>query len=119
VKKPCDDCPFRTDLPPHGLRPERAADIAAGLMANDDFPCHKTVDYSNDSNGIVSSQSTRCVGAAIFLEQVRPGGMAANLMFRFAIRKGELNPDQLSKTIPVYGSISDFIAGEGDEYALD
>jgi hypothetical protein len=62
VKTPCDDCPFRTDRPPHGLRPERAAGIAADLMANGDFPCHKTVDYSGDSDGIVTSQSTRCVG---------------------------------------------------------
>jgi hypothetical protein len=55
----------------------------------------------------------------IFLEQVRPGGMAANLMFRLAIRMGEISPSQVSKSVPVYGSIADFIADEGDEYALD
>jgi hypothetical protein len=80
-------------------------------MGDADFPCHKTLGHDDDGNTIPTQSSTRCVGAAIFLENVRPGGMLANVQFRFAARFGELTPDELSSEVPVYGSIADFIDG--------
>jgi len=112
MKKPCDNCPFRADRPFRGLSPGRAREIAKSLMGDGDFPCHKTVDYSGgDGEGRTVESSTRCVGAAIFLENVRPGGMLANVQFRLAAMFGRLRPEELSAEIPVYQSISDFIKG--------
>ncbi len=110
MKKPCANCPFRKDRP-FNLRKSRAKELAAGLMGDADFPCHKTLGHDNNGDTLVTRNSTRCIGAAIFLENVRPGGMLANVHFRFAARFGELTPEELSSEVPVYGSIADFIGG--------
>jgi hypothetical protein len=111
VKTPCNNCPFRSDRPFRGLHPERANKIATALLHDGDFPCHKTVDYSGDDGGQATPDSKRCVGAAIFLEQVAVGGMLANVQFRMAAMFGELRPNELSRAVPVYDSIEAFVAG--------
>lgn len=111
MKQPCNTCPFRSDAPFHGLSEERALEIASALMADSAFHCHNTVDYSRSSSGRVTKDSTLCTGAAIFLEQVRPGGLRANLAFRLAVMTKKLHPDELSDQVPVYESIDDFLEG--------
>jgi hypothetical protein len=86
-------------------------EIASALMADAAFHCHKTVDYSRSFCGRVTKDSTLCTGAAIFLEQVRPDGLRANLAFRLAVMTHELHPDELSDQVPVYDSIDDFLDG--------
>jgi hypothetical protein len=80
-------------------------------MADGDFPCHKTVDYSDGEGGQITENSKRCTGAAIFLENVRPGGLRSNVQFRLAVAFGEIKLNRLSDRVPVYGSIGDFING--------
>lgn len=108
--QPCDNCPFRSDRPFRGLHRERAIDIAEALHRDASFHCHKTVDYSHDSDGRVSSSSRLCIGAATFLEHTRPGGMVANLAFRLGVRCGQI-PRKLQHEVPIYQSISEFIEG--------
>jgi hypothetical protein len=50
VKKPCKHCPFRNDIKPF-LHPDRAAEIAyAASNPYSDFPCHKTIDYTDEED---------------------------------------------------------------------
>jgi hypothetical protein len=64
MKKPCQHCPFRSDVKPF-LHPERAADIAysAGNPYSE-FHCHKTIDYDSrdDGDGVVTNKSLLCAG---------------------------------------------------------
>lgn len=111
TKKPCESCPFRSDGAFVGLHREQASIIALTLMSDGAFHCHKTVDYSSDDGGRVTKDSKLCIGAAKFLENVRRGGLRANLSFRMGMRCKELSPDELSDEIPVYESIEAFIEG--------
>lgn len=108
--QPCDNCPFRSDRPFRGFRKERAIALAETLMGDGDFYCHKTADYSNDDGPRIVSSSRLCIGAATFLENTRPGGSRANLIFRLAIGCGQLPPEQ-SHGVPVYRSTAEFIEG--------
>ena len=46
LKRPCANCPFRTDIRPF-LRRDQAQQIADSLLDQQQtFACHKTVDYS-------------------------------------------------------------------------
>lgn len=73
---PCDTCPFRRE---GGVRlhPGRARDIA-GMMLDSrggEFPCHKTVDYSDGGDEPEETENTKhCAGALIFSEVNRTGG---------------------------------------------
>lgn len=67
VKKPCKNCPFRSDIKPF-LHPKRAAELAySASNPYSDFPCHKTFDYDGDEDdfgrktGDFSQQKT-CAG---------------------------------------------------------
>lgn len=110
MKEPCSNCPFRSDRPFRGLRPQRAQEIAESLHRDSSFHCHKTNQFKN-GKGVVTRDSKLCVGAAIFLENTRSGGMLANLAFRLGCWAGEIKPDQLSKEVPVYQTIPEFIQG--------
>lgn len=65
VKKPCKHCPFRNDVKPF-LHPERAAEIAyAAENPYSSFPCHKTIDYCEDEEGVSEcdmQESKECAG---------------------------------------------------------
>lgn len=68
LKRPCGNCPFRTDPVPF-LDQERAKDIADSLAADASFHCHKTVDYgSEDGTWEITPESKHCAGALIVLE---------------------------------------------------
>lgn len=109
--QPCSNCPFRIDPAFHGLHPVRSREIANDLMRDSGFHCHQTVDYSDDSDGCITEKSRLCSGAALFLENVRPGGMRSNLAFRMGVMVGQLDLSQPLDTSTVYDSIDDFIEG--------
>ena len=65
MKQPCKHCPFRSDVKPF-LHPDRAAEIAyaAGNPYNE-FPCHKTTEYDEESDDGAMMQvetSKECAG---------------------------------------------------------
>jgi hypothetical protein len=115
MKEPCKNCPFRADREFGGLHPNRARDIAIGIIYGDsDFACHKTVDYSGDSPQ-TTEQSKRCFGAALFAENVAPGGVRANVCFRLALMAGEFRLEDINNCeVPTYDSIEDFCDAVSD-----
>ena len=110
-KQPCNNCPFRTDVQ-MCLNPKRVESIVDALYHDGDFPCHKTVDYGNSSEGEVNQNSRRCIGAALFLEKTTPGGLRANVIFRFALLMKEFKLKELDRTVEVWGSLEEFIEGQ-------
>lgn len=65
MKKPCEHCPFRSDVKPF-LHPERGADLAF-LATNpySSFPCHKTTveDENSDEGEMLCTENTKeCAG---------------------------------------------------------
>ena len=105
LKKPCAQCPFRTDITPF-IRPERAEEICASMIdLQQAFPCHKTVDYNNDGDGVETPDSQHCAGAMIMLEHMdRP-----NQMMRIAERLRFYDRNKLDMTAPVYTSDDEMI----------
>ena len=70
LKRPCANCPFRTDIRPF-LRRDQAQQIADSLLDQQQtFACHKTVDYSEDPAGRVPDDAQHCAGALIMLEHM-------------------------------------------------
>lgn len=111
MKEPCNNCPFRADRPFRGLLEEKANSIVQALYHDGGFHCHKIMDYSQNSRGRVTKNSKLCVGSAIFLENTVRGGMRCNVIYRLAIWAKELNPEELSKAVPVYKSVEEFVQG--------
>jgi hypothetical protein len=110
AQQPCNNCPFRSDVEFHGLTPDRVEEITDTLMRDGSFHCHKTVDYSRGMEGQVTKNSRHCIGAALFLQKVRPGGYLANLSFRLVfLFNGELK--DLDQDFPVYESVEEMIEG--------
>lgn len=62
MKKPCQHCPFRTDVKPF-LHPERAYEIA-GVSRNiySSFPCHKTTTHDDDGELEDREAEKECAG---------------------------------------------------------
>jgi hypothetical protein len=104
MRKPCSNCPFRSDRPFGSLGVGHAENIANALDGDGGFHCHKTLGYDSP---------VLCVGAAIYLEQARAdeGGLRANLTFRLAVMTDELSLDGLSNEIPVYKTREEFLRG--------
>ena len=105
LKRPCANCPFRTDIPPF-LHPERAQGICdAMLVADESFWCHKTIDYSEDSEGSITRKTQHCAGAMILLEKLdRP-----NQLMRIAERLGMYDRTQLDMAAPVFDRPDAFV----------
>lgn len=101
LTKPCANCPFRSDkyFP---LRRERVEEIVYG---NEEFACHKTVDYSGDAGGRIKKKSEHCAGLLILLEHMeRP-----HQMMRIAERLGLYDRLKLDMSQPVYEDAQDYI----------
>lgn len=74
LKKPCKNCPFRSDLPAHlkgWLGKPRSEQIALDVLKRGaNFACHKTTTHSNDgdenrSGYLYTEKESQCAGAAI------------------------------------------------------
>ena len=103
---PCANCPFRSDIAFY-LHRARKQEIANGLLRDQTFTCHKTVDYSDDEPRDTSS-SQHCAGALIILERLeRP-----NQMMRIAERLGLYDRRRLDMNAPVYPDFDAWIRSE-------
>lgn len=113
LKKPCSNCPFRTDVTPY-IRTERAREIVEGL-GRGTFSCHKTVDYEaldEMEEDAIPHRSLKgekfCAGAMIMMHKQGHVGQMA----RIGARLGGYNPDQLDMDAPVFASSLAFIEAQ-------
>lgn len=108
LKKPCANCPFRTDIKPF-LKMERAQDIVDSIVGmQQSFPCHKTVDYSEHSEGVETSKSEMCAGAMIMLEKINE----PTQMMRISERLGMYDFTRLDMSAPVFDTPEDFVEAQ-------
>ena len=105
MKRPCGNCPFRSDRAPF-LDRARAQDIADSLKADASFPCHKTLDYdSEEGTPEVTEQSQHCAGALIVLEREE----SPNQMMRIGERMGLYSAADLQMDSPVYPTLAAWV----------
>jgi hypothetical protein len=106
LKKPCHDCPFRSDVPRY-LAPARYLQIAESLVdRGESFTCHKTNDFSGDEVR-VTDKSCSCAGAMIWLQhQDKP-----NQLMQVMERLGAFDPKRLNMEAPVYRTRQEFEEG--------
>lgn len=103
LKRPCANCPFRTDVAPY-LRPERITEIERSVIREQqDFPCHKTVDYSDGNEGRWErNRTTRCAGMTILCEKLeRP-----TQMMRIDERLGFYDRTLMDMEAPVFDTFA-------------
>lgn len=106
LRKPCDNCPFRSDKPFYGLGPERVREIAE---CDGTFPCHKTTDLdTEDGEARVLPTSSHCAGFLIFRERLEQPSQ----MMRIAERLGLYDRHKLDMTAPVYDSVEAMVDGQ-------
>lgn len=105
LKKPCSNCPFRTDVEPY-LNRSRAKHICAALERGT-FSCHKTVKYSDDyEEGYAPSEGEQfCAGALAMMKKSESWGQMA----RIAIKLRILDPNLIDGDAPVFESYKAFI----------
>lgn len=108
LKKPCVNCPFRTDVEPYLNRP-RAKQICAALERGE-FPCHKTVRHSYDyEEGYRPSEGEQfCAGALAMMKKSGSWGQMARIAMRLRI----LDPDLIDGDAPVFESCESFIEAQ-------
>ena len=107
LKKPCKNCPFRSDIRPF-LTVERAEEIFDGLIySQGTFACHKTTVSSDedDCEMVTTQKSEHCAGALILLEKLE----MPNQMMRIAERLGAYDHTQLEMDAPVFDDGESFI----------
>lgn len=116
LKRPCADCPFRTDIKPFLMR-ERAENIVNEIMfGTGNFPCHKTIDYENSgedfqsAKGVNGKELQMCAGAMIICEHSGNWGQ----MLRISMRLGMFDPDKLDMGSPVFECPEDFLESQDD-----
>lgn len=105
--RPCKHCPFRNDITPF-LRPERAADIADSIQQGDDFACHATLVYGEDSDGretVDRGNAARCAGAMIICEKTDRPTQA----MRIGERLGLYDRNALDMNAPVYDGFTEWV----------
>jgi hypothetical protein len=98
LKKPCNNCPFRTDVKPY-LRTARIVGILRSITEGDaSFSCHKTTAHDDDGVPIQGKKEKHCAGALILLEKIKQ----PNQLMRIAVRLNMYKPDKLRMDIPIY-----------------
>lgn len=103
---PCRTCPFRTDVA-FVLTEGKAQRILTAISEDGDFPCHNTTMATRCLPG----NEKGCIGAAIFLEQCRDGGLRANRAFRMREQLfKEFSRDHLDMSAPIFDSAAEFAA---------
>ena len=104
LKKPCSNCPFRTDIKTF-IRPERAEDICDSLERGQDFVCHKTTGSDDEGETTIEQKSQMSAGAMIMLEHME----APTQMMRISERLGMYDRSKLDMESPVYENTEDMI----------
>jgi len=96
LKKPCEQCPFRSDKP-FPLDHDRVMEITNGLLyENTPFSCHKTTTSIGRTNNHKEAQ--HCGGALIFMEK----NDNAHQMMRIMERLGMYDRTKLDMDSPVF-----------------
>ena len=115
LKRPCDNCPFRNDRHPFGLRADRVREILGGGQGRAHWPavsftCHKTVAYGAGDEGgdVIPPTAQQCAGVMIILAREN----RFNDAMQIAHRLGMFDPDQLDMQAPVYLSTDAAIKGQ-------
>ena len=101
IKRPCEHCPFRRDVPPFLNR----ADSIAGDLRDDHnwFACHETTGQMTGKRVKPENQS-QCAGSMIVLwRSGRP-----NIAMRIAIITKLLKIETLEQPAPVFDSLDEF-----------
>lgn len=102
LKRPCKECPFRSDIRPY-LRKSRVREILDALFKQDQtFACHKTLDFDEEGESLITSKSQHCAGALILMEK----NGRANQMMRIAERLGLYDRKKLDMSAPVFSTPS-------------
>lgn len=120
LKRPCNNCPFRTDTLKGWLGAARAQDIIDSITRQDQtFACHKTTTSTDDDDEnegertggrIVDADAEHCAGALILLEKLeRP-----NQMMRIAERLRYYDRTKLDMEAPVFDSARAFVKHHGE-----
>jgi hypothetical protein len=108
LRRPCDNCPFRTDIN-FPLERERVEEIVDSITRQDQtFACHKTTKHCPETGEhIPSKKEQHCAGALILLEKTEN----PNQMMRIAERLGYYDRTRLDMAyVPVYDDGPDMIA---------
>jgi hypothetical protein len=67
MEKMCDDCPFQNKGAGRMLRdslmPGRWRSILASIKRGEWFQCHKTTDYDDDGENVITKKTRVCAGA--------------------------------------------------------
>lgn len=105
LRRPCADCPFRTDCRPKWLGRKRANEIATSITAHQKtFSCHKTNDF--ESGEVQETEASQhCAGALIMLEKLNQ----PNQMMRIAERLRLYDRHKLDMAAPVFDTAKQFI----------
>jgi len=104
----CKTCPFRRGMV-GVLRPERAQEIAQGLLDGGSFTCHKTTvpDPDTDEEMVPGPHAQECAGALATMENAGQ----ANQLTRIAERLGMRDPGALDvDRSEVFGSLAEWVA---------
>lgn len=114
LTRPCGDCPFRSDRPFH-LRPDRVREILGNTRKGarrwwpaQSFPCHKTIEYTDDGT-VIPDTAQQCAGVMAILHRENRPNDAMQIGERF----GLWDPATLDPTAPFYESTQAAIDGQG------
>ena len=100
LKRPCANCPFRTDVTPY-LNRARVMELKRELVIGDKtFTCHKT---SHKLGASEDQKEEHCAGALILLEKLN----SPNQMMRIAGRLGYYKYKELDLNSPVFNSFEE------------
>lgn len=97
LKKPCANCPFRTDIRPY-IHPDRVREIVGKV-----FSFHKTTTEKGRSNEHPNAQ--HCAGSLIVHEKEDQ----PHQMMRICERLGLYDRTELKMDAPVYDSFEEMI----------
>jgi len=115
LKRPCKNCPFRTDVPGYLTR-ARAQEIAESIANGAEFPCHETTVYDEETDDMREGpKSQNCAGSLIMQEHQE----APNQIMRIAERTGHYDAEKLDMSAPVAKSAFAFIDHHSSQEELD
>jgi len=91
--KPCNNCPFRVDIPGY-LSGAQAQHIIDDLVSDDFgwFACHKSTDTNEEGERVCVDTTQQCVGSLHLLMKSN----AINVATRLAAAMGEIDLDTLT-----------------------
>lgn len=108
LKKPCKDCPFRSDRQlNHGWLGKRRAEEIAESLEDNAFPCHKTITYDDEDQAVYSDKTQHCYGALVVLNN--EDYFLNNKITRMALMFGFMNPDTEYKSDLIVSDRTQFI----------